>query len=256
MAICVGCGLRINPDTGLLEVHLAPGGGLGCDTTDPDQGLHVTGASTTGSNCIDVSSGVVSINRSEQSCNGINCLGDGLYAPCPDSIIGGDNFGATGGPWPLAGGLNTGGGIPTTFNGQSLCDSGCGGPGNQSIHICNTTCCTVAGYATVLASVGDINNASVGFEASVFLSCSINGGAYFGASPDTRIRIGNDGAAPAGNRNLRVGTLIEKNFLVLGVGECVDYQAQITIAVTAGTAAWETAPNFEFYFDLNQVGCC
>lgn len=248
--VCVGCGLEVDEASGLLQVDVD-----GTSITCGAAGLQANfPAALVGSNCIDVVGGAVSVNLSTDACNGIECRANGLYAPCPDSIIVGDNFDATGNIWPFE--INTGG--SATFNADSLCSapSTCGGPGNQSIHVCNTTCCGVAGFATIIASVGNIDNASVGFAATVFLSTQVDGTGWTVATPFTEIRMGNDGAAPAGNRNLRIGTLIEKNFLSLAAGACTDYQSRVTIVVTSGTATWATQPNFEFYFDLNQVGCC
>ena len=238
VSICVGCGLKVS-GTGLLEVQLRPGGGLDCDNSgDANDGLFVTAASTTGSNCIDVVGGVVSVNLSEDACNGLQCRANGLYAPCPDSETGINSQGsANQGDIPLN--VNTGG--AATFDLVTI----------AAVSICNPTCCTASGRISVMSG-GIFIDADPGYLGSTNLQISIDGGG-FASSPVAEIWCDNNTASI---QRFDLNNLEDDFWSNLGSGACTTVAARIRTVVSAGTGTINGILVFETQWDLNQTGCC
>lgn len=243
ISVCVGCGLTVS-GTGLLEVLLRPGGGISCDNSGADAGLFVTTA-TTGSNCIDVASGVVSINLSEDACNGLQCRGNGLYAPCPDSIV--DRAGS---------GSTTA--TPVGVNGTATPPNNYIFESTDTITICNTTCCTVSGRLTVSAGGIYALPAGPGLIIEGFLETSTNAGPYIGASPlGSRLVHNNHGT---NDLFADFNNLHDNVVTTLAPTECVTVRSRVRYTVTSGALTSGTlggaSQQFEYQWDLNQTGCC
>lgn len=267
MAVCVGCGLAVDAN-GVLNVDLDgdPGSGIHCDNSaglslqiqhTDGSCVTLTGNGTTGSplhseirlggapNGLLCGGDGLRVDRSEDGCNGLEIRANGLYAPCPDSVVEIMNVTPAFAPF----GINSGG--AGNFNIPSGCSSSCSG---GYWHICNPLCCQVAGFISCRVYVGAVTGASVGFDAEAHLEISINGGPFGGASPPTYIRMQNLNVNNQSYWDL--ANMEERNYLVLDPGACVDMQVQATINVFAGTATWATGPNFEYYVHLTQTGCC
>ncbi|SRR6266498_1620436 len=273
ISICVGCGLTVD-GSGVLNVLPRPGGGISCQNTGAaDDGIYVNFPSTavnhTDGSCVtltgDGSGGSplhpeirlggspngllcggdgLRVDRSEDACNGIQIRANGLYAPCPNSIVNSMNVSPAFTPF----GINSAG--AGTFAVLSGCNSSCNG---GYWHICNTLCCAVAGFISCRVYAGVVSGASLGFDAAVHIEISINGAGFTGASPPTYTRMSN----LAGNQTYwDLANMEERNLLVLNPNECVDIQLQAVVNVFAGTATWSGGPNFEYYVHLTQTGCC
>lgn len=245
MAICIGCGLKVNSSTGLLEVELRPGGGIACDPDGSDAGLYLSGASTTGSNCIDVASGVVSINPSEDACNGIQCRANGLYAPKPDSLTGINNSGSTQAAPVGVNGTEAPGGNVYTFN------------ATNTLSITNTLCCNVFGLVRITAGGLKMGTAGPGLLIEGFLEISTDGGAYIGANPGGSKVIHNNSTTAQlwGDFNNIVDNLWRAP---LAPSAITTYHARMRYVVTSGSATSGTligAQAFEYDYIFTQTGC-
>lgn len=280
-SICVGCGLDVN-GSGVLVVDLDGAGtqsGLNCSdgaglstAINHTDGTCVTmtGLGTLGSplhselNLADANSALICdgtglrVDVSEDACNGASIRGNGLYAPCPDSLVCSVNTGNQGG-LPVA--LNTGGGVPSFFNLLSNCTAppSCAtcvaACGTNAIQICqngvNDICCQTSGFWEIEA-YGGVISTNPGFEATVFLRECLDG-VFADSQPLTNKKFFN---STGGVQIWELGSFLAKNFIVYNRGDCHTFSAAITIAVTAGTGSWIVGPNFEFYFHFTQTGCC
>jgi hypothetical protein len=201
-----------------------------------------------------VDGGLLIAEISDDGCNGLTCRADGLYVPCPDSIIGSAGVGAVG--WTESFLIES----PNTYEFISECtdtdttDCVVGGGGFQ-FQLCNILCCTARGTWDVQVYGGLITGASADFNAIASLSVSIDNGAYVLASPITAFRM--YGAAGATHD---ISNMEDVNFLELAsvgsAGDCVTFSGKVTVQVLAGSATWSTEPTFEFHWQLHQVGCC
>lgn len=276
MAICVGCGLTVN-GFGVLEVDLAdPGSGLACDNT---AGLSInafvqngncvtlTGNGTSASRLtpgltIDPNGALVcggpglAIERSPDDCNGVFLNANGLFTHCPDSLVGSANMGFEGGapPFGIVGPLNF-------YNLQMNCGTQVAFPCDATangiqIRFTNPTCCTVEGFWEFIVYGGVINGASNDFDATAFLTTSINGSAY-GETPQTNVKYyGADRPGFADIDTFELGGFHAKNYHILGPGASFTVKAQMTVFVAVGSATWAVGPNFEVYAHFTQTGCC
>lgn len=273
MAICVGCGLDVN-GSGVLEVDLDgdPGSGIHCDNTNGlslqiqhanTDSLILSGNGTTASPL----SGTISVDeqnsssinwtggregtaalpiqaqvtRSPDACNGIDLRGNGVYAPCPDSETGIDGHNS-----PQNGAAFTATGISnpfSTFGWQSVI-----------VHICNPTCCTVAGRISYEAG-GLEGDLQTGDAANSHLEVQTNGGAFASAQPSSTKWVHNTGSSPM---RVDFNNMIETNWMILGPGECIDVRAQLILEILLGSQIQNLTNTvfFEIQWDLNQVGCC
>lgn len=265
MAVCVGCGLTVN-GSGVLIVDRNPDSSLsGIDCTDAaGLSLHAntvnsTSISITGIGT-DTSKLSAAIIRSPDNCNGVDLRGNGLYVPCPKSIVGAVNTGFTGFTAPFSP-MVAGG----TYDAQSVCP---GSPAptattydcvGSQIHICNPLCCSAQGLWDVTCYGGLILGAP-GFDATAFLMTSIDGGAFGAASPTTKIKMTNQGPA---SQFFELGNFQENNFIAFdavdGAVPCHRFSAQFRIEVAGGSTGngtWVTGPQFEFRWHFHQTGCC
>lgn len=262
IAVCVGCGLDVNED-GILVVERADASlncnddtGLSVNLGDAPNGL-VLGASG------------ISVDIDEVSaCNGVELRANGIFAACPDNIIGSDNVGGYGGGIVgLVDGLNADGGGDDNFSLLSKCDgtptSTCPVGTDGRIRIQNTLCCPVEGLWAVRVYGGEVAG-NPGFDAVAYLEVSIDAGAWTGAQPWTLVRMRNQGP---GVQYYNLSGMSEQNYVgVIPAGGYFEIQAAIIIHVSVGTAdptpgpvtagTWITEPMFEFYWQLNQTECC
>lgn len=227
MAVCVGCGLDINGGSGLLEVQLDPAGGITCGPA----GLAASAVP------------VASIPVSPDACNGITKRGNGLYSPCPKSIVG--SIIQTS---PQGSGLPQTMIAPGTFN--YLNDNT-----TNSIHICNTTCCEVQGFVEV--TVGDTYlDEAEGFFGSSRIQVNIDASGLVDTEPSTERVYQNNGTGTLREDANNMGTALQLN---IAVGACHDYQWRLQFTATAGTATLKTltaGPKFQTRWMLSQTGCC
>lgn len=277
MAVCIGCGLEIDPITGLLEVQLRPGGGLDCDNTgDANDGLFVvfpppTGIIADDTTCSGLNGGVTIsgdgtagshlsavVPISTDNCNGIRCTASGLYAPCPDTVTSATLRGYTGAIFPVA--LNIGGGPAATFG---VVNDG------AVITATNNLCCNIEGFWDVQAFGGRVE-ANPGFNGYAYLLVSIDGGGFNEAVPVTRISMDNRASAP-GDPNGGVVEYYLSNFEDKNLIDAASFiptqahtfAAAIEIHVLAGTGTWfdgraiagDEPPRFEFHWQFVQ-NCC
>lgn len=254
MAVCIGCGLQVNDESGLLEVHLAEGGGLTCDDED---GLSITpgfiAVSTANTNCVGLTGNgtagsplTPAINLSEQECNSLQCLADGLYAPCHDGVAGAYNE-------------NTGAIDDATIIGEDN-DYNYPDP-SAGIAISNPTCCEVSGIITV-----KMGNISIEMPAENwgygFLSRSIDGGAFAASNPVTD-RVVHNHVAGSGVLRADINGLTEINLLTIPAGGTVTYRAQFTwqqVGLYGGGAGSNAHIFGDILFEYNWVlvhtACC
>lgn len=218
MAVCVGCGLQINPTSGLLEVLVRPGGGIGCDNAGSDAGLYLTGATTTGSNCIDVAGGVVSINRSEDACNAIECRANGLFVPCPEGHAGIQNAAS-----PQIGD------IPLTMTGT--------GPSSYNFESEVTTitnpsnCCSLGGVISFMTNFQGTVPVNGYFTVQMFIQP--DGGAYIGANPSAYEIVHN-----VGNATMQWGiNLWDTGWYPFDPGQTRTFRSKATFTNIAGTTS-------------------
>lgn len=269
MAICVGCGLTVN-GFGVLEVDLAdPGSGLLC-TNATGLSLNIqkaagscvdlVGLGTSGSplqaninlgdapNFLTCDGDGLSVNVSGAACNGIRADGNSLYAPCPDSYVCAMNNSPPFAPF----GINSAG--AGNFNIEAGCtDLACSNCVGNRWQVCNPSpCCIMEGFISVLMYGGQVNAASVGFHAEAHIEVQLNGGGFVGSAPPTFFRMINQGP---GSETYDIANMEERNYLILGPNECIDFQARATINVFAGTATWLVGPNFEYYIHMTQTNC-
>lgn len=256
MAICVGCGLDINPVSGLLEVQLRPGGGLDCQNLDlPNDGLFVsfpsssivTDDSTTIDFTGDGSPGshlTAVVKKSADNCNAlINGSDGGLYVACQDSIVGSSLQTS---PQDVgAGQLMT---APGTFSYDNSNST-------SSIHICNVTCCTVSGQIEV--TVGDTYlEADVNFLGNAHLQIKVDGGAFTDVVPDSQKIFHNVGNA---TQRMDLDNISTAFPFLIAAGVCVDFQWRLQVVATVGTANLHTlsaGPKFQSRWHLSHVDCC
>lgn len=225
MAVCVGCGLIVDGGTGLLQVHRDPAGHIACSDAN---GLSVDMASLI----------------SPDSCNGIAVRSNKLYAPCPKSIVGTTGVEQS----PQFSGLpqNVTNGGAYSYNSPT------------TIHICNTTCCTVEGLIFVQAS-GIYVQAKPGFVGGGQLQVKINGGVFGSLSPSTRDTFSNPDAT---NDSFHDFNFNANLYVSLSAGGCVDYQWNVKFDVqTTGSGGGsnlktdELGPHFVTRWQLGQTNC-
>lgn len=224
MAVCVGCGLIVDGATGLLQAHLKTGGHLACSDAD---GISV-----------DVASLV-----SADACNGIRVTADKLYSPCPKAIVG--TSAVQNSPQSVSLPISvTNGGNYNFANDNSA----------TSIHICNTTCCTVEGL--VFVDVGGIYiEAHPGFIGNSHLQVKVNSGAFGDIQPSSRDTFTNTDAAGNEFHDFHMAANL---FVSLAAGQCVDYQWNLVVDVqTSGSSVLKTDGTLQFVtrWSLSQTGC-
>lgn len=232
MAVCVGCGLEVDPDSGVLEVLTDPAGGISCD---PTTGLKLTSIPTA------LLPSVLD-PISDDACNGIVRRVDGLYAPCPDANVSAVNIGAIeNGDLPFE--VNTGGGVPSYFHLST--------PGPDTA-IANDLCCNASGIITIRG--GSIFlDAADNFYCTAQLQIKYNGGAWANADPSTMQVFENKTGS---NVHTGFSNFMEVNKIDVNAGSSVTYAARIEIAVYASTAILSGPVGFEFNWVIPQVGCC
>ncbi len=275
-AKCIGCGLEIDPVTGLLEVQTRPNGGIGCDNgSDPTlAGLYVVAGSTTMSTTDSAtvaftgngSSGShlsAVVKKSTAACNGIRLDADpggGVWAPAGCTVAFGDLRGYDGATFPIT--LNTGG--AALFGIES--DGGA-----VSVH--NPFDCEIKGLWDVQAYGGRVA-ANPGFDGYAYLVTSFDGGVtYFTAAPATFFRMDNrtsaGGDPNGGVVEYNINNLWERNYDAYAGLATHTYRAGVKIQVTAGTGTWYDTlvhspggsatlepPRFEFHWHFTPTGVC
>jgi hypothetical protein len=263
MAICVGCGLAIDGDTGLLVVdtgtcivcdsngvslQVAPNSGVVCTGSGISSDIHILDSTSIdlsgdGKNATPLSAAVI---KSPTSCNGLQLLGNGVWTPCVNDVSGDSlnqispqspDFGV---PIPL-----TDGGTYDFLNSDNP----------ASINICNTSCCAVRGILTV--QVGDIYvEALPGFIGNGLLQVSIDGGGFITLFPSTRDTFTNPGSSNAFHdfrffANLSLGPTAP--------GVCHTYQWRVRFSVQTAAGSnlrSDTAgPQFFTRWIAVQTGC-
>ena len=261
MAICVGCGLDVNED-GVLIVDLAstsclsctdgnglavvtaPGGGLTCTGS----GLAISGAGAVGivaddSATIDFSGDGSSgshlsaaVKRSTEACNGIRLDASGVFAYCPRSVVVSANVGFTGGAIPF--GMT---GVNNTYNLGTI----------SGTTVTNNTDRALSGFWGFYAYGGVITGASADFDATAFLTQSLDGGPL-ASTPLSNTKYYGD----ADKTVFELGGFASKDFDVILPGVTRTFNAQFTIFVATGTATWAVGPNFELYAHFTPTECC
>lgn len=278
-SVCIGCGLEVDPITGLLEVQLRPGGGLDCDNTgDANDGLFVVFPAPPESsvlvtnlpdNCVDLSGNGTAISPlhaaldiSEGNCNSLECRGDGLYAPCPNSLVCPRIVGFTGGSFPInldnpASTYN----IFSNCTGGAGCSSCVGNACGNEIQVCLPAadfCCQMRGYWGFRAYGGNVRMAP-GFEATMIVTQCLDGTGYVNTTPLHNIKLYND----VSNTNSviwEVSGINTQEYIEYNPGDCHTFGLQLTIDVETATAPatssqWVASPEFEFYLHLTPTGC-
>jgi len=235
VAVCLGCGLDVDPDTGVLELQLKSGGGLVCD----GDGLSVAFPSVDALDPI-----------SPDACNGIARRGNGLYAPCPDASTGTANC-------TLAN-LDYDPAPPTPPDTQNeyefvstsaVTDQGTVG---GVVTMTNPTCCQITGRIGVRAG-GLYGLAQDGFYGAAELRVNQGGGGLTGAGPDTHIVFENQCGSPV---HTSFNNMVDENWIVIDPGDTFTYAASILFLVYAGNIHLSGTINFEFNWVLVQTGCC
>lgn len=259
MAVCVGCGLKV--DTGLLVVDRNP------DTTDsglectPGSGLSLnvihTSPSTIGLAGVGTASNPLNaaVLKSPDACNGLDVTrGNGLWAACPDAVIGGQEVAGTfGTATPF--GINTGGAATFDLDSQctatatTTCFVGLGG--HPLFRLCNPICTTTEGAWRVLCGGAVIDSTSADFHAYAFMSITFDGAAYF-SSVMTKQTIYSNGAS----RTFDIGNMEIVVPLSQVPLSCDTIGGRLTIIVLAGTASWDIAPTFGFHWGQYPTGYC
>lgn len=252
-AICVGCGLAVDPITGFLSVEQRPNGGILCDNSgDADDGIYLdartlsTSTVTVGGTGTLASPLTAAVKISAADCNALVVDGTGLYVACQDGVA-------------ATSAVQTspqGSGLP-----QAVVNGGTYNYGNDnafnSIHICNPTCCTISGV--VFVAVGNVYlEGPAGFIGGAHLQANINNTGYADINPSTRQTL----SADSGNaQNMYLD--INQNaslFVSLAPAECVDYQfnLQFNINTAAGghIRTDSTGPQFVTRWVLTHTGCC
>lgn len=251
ISICVGCGLDVS-DTGVLEVQKRPNGGLGCTNTGAGtDGLFLT--AFTGDTATGHMHGtgtladplLTDVRKSTQPCNGIRLDGDGVYASCPKSIIGHYLQTSPQGidvAHPMA--IDTLGLARRDFLNDNAFNS---------IHVCNTTCCTVEGFISV--RTGDLwVNAVTGLRIDVNLLININNTGFVAVSPSTELLIDN----PGPNQFHSLNGIAYSQWLIEDPGVCFDFQWLYRVHIQNGTGTLYTnsnGPSFFTSIQLNQTNC-
>lgn len=268
MSICVGCGLKVDSGTGLLEVERRPNGGIDCtntgaatdglfldiweaDTATIDMVGNGTQADPIRANVI--TAGLTPLLISGDACNGITNHGGQLYSPCPRSLAASNNMSGIGGgviPFGITGPNNTYGRLSNCAVAVPAGTCAAGG-GTSQIVFTNPTCSTIEGFWEWICYGGVITGASSDFDATGILTTSINNGAY-GENPQTNMKYYGD----ADKTVFELGGYHAKNYNILGPGASFQVSAQFVIFVATGSATWAVEPNFEVYAHFTQTGAC
>jgi hypothetical protein len=219
MAVCVGCGLTVNPSSGVLETKLKSGGGLVCD----GDGLSVAFPES-----LDA--------ISPDGCNGIERRGNGLYSPCPDAIVGVHQW------------------IGTEVSPLEVSSAGDGtfDWSSSTATITNDLCCTVSGRLSARAG-GVVLAMDNGFRGYADIQVDINGTGWGTAVPSTRIYCENSQGTPI---NIGLNNFLDENYIVINAAAVVTYACRIHLIVTAGTADASGIPAVEINWVMPQTGCC
>ena len=263
MAVCVGCGLRVDAN-GVLNVRIDPNSCLYCDNTN-GIGLTVAGgggitctgsgiainASTGDTSSIDMfGNGTVgspiqgNVRISGTNCNSISILGDGLFVPCADSSIG--LFSSSTGPF-----VQAVVGVNNTYD----------FPATTTATITNISCFTQVGFVEVKMGGIEVIQAPGGSFGQGSLMVNIDGGGFISAQPSTSHFVHNplptliDGVAAA-NMLGDCNNLEEQNLLVLGPGASATYQAQFRWFQNAGSGTVQGNASFETYWHMSNVSAC
>lgn len=183
------------------------------------------------------SGGLLVVEVSPDACNGLECRGNGLYVPCPDSVTG-----IISNTSPQAGLLPFDGlGPSNTYDFDS-----------PTISITNDLCCTVSGRLSV-----QVGGLLAGLEPTSKTTSSIlvnPNGAGFGASaPDTSKINHNNGT---GVLDVDFNNTQDVNWVIITAGATLTYQARFRLLVQTATAHFSGTVAFAFQWDLNQDGCC
>jgi hypothetical protein len=189
--------------------------------------------------------GALAAEISTDLCQGLECRDDGLYAPCPQSIVGIDN--------------------KTSVNATDLDSTPSGLPVNgdatynflfDAVTITNTTCCTVRGLVTF--KTGDLElDADAGFfgAADLDLQTTPPGGGLGDVYPMAEIVADNNGT---GTRRFSFNGMWDQVYLELAAGASVTYQVNMSVHVVSGTGHLihiRGGPALETTWLLAQV-CC
>lgn len=239
--ICVGCGLAVDVDSGLLEVQLKPGGGISCDDTgDADDGLFLTVPTASAGDCITVSAGgAVSVEISPDACNGLRCRGNGLYIPCPNTIAG------TSGTLLQTGVVPPFNAVPPESNPYNF--------PSPEITIDNTLCCTVSGRISVIAG-GLFATLEPSTECYYYLEVDANGAGLIGVSPETRAYRHNVSTTVV--QTVDFNNIEDNNWLTIPASSSVTYAANFVLRVISGTAHVTGDVGFEFIWNLGLACAC
>lgn len=220
MSTCVGCGLQVNPVSGVLEVELDPAGGITCG----DDGLAVTSVPAAG------------VALSDDACQAIELRADGLYANCAMSICNTAQHNSAQNAL-----------LPITITGAT--DDVYDFEGDL-VTINNDTCREVAGIITVQVGGLYVDTGAGGFFGTASLEVNINGAGYASATPDTGKRV--HGASLFGDFN----NLHESNYLSIAAGGSATYRARLHLVAWNGDANLHGAVNIQLVWALSPVGAC
>jgi hypothetical protein len=205
---------------GVLGPKLDPAGGITCGAA----GLAISASSLD--------------PISPDACNGLARRGNGLYAPCPDAISGGQGTGS-----PQQGDL------PLVFAGASddsytfLSDV---------VSITNTTCCAVGGKISLRCG-GAYLDCADDFYGSAHLEVNINGAGLGQCTPDTTMVFENRQGV---NVHTAFNNMVDDNYLAIAAGATVTYQAAFVFFANTGSGTLSGTLGFEFVWVLPQIGCC
>jgi hypothetical protein len=216
MPLCVGDCFEVVD--GILQLQVDPAGGLECGVS----GLKANFPAAPGA--------------SPDACNGFEVRGNGLYAPCPDAVVGVHQW------------------VGSEVNPLEVSSAGDGifdWPSSLAT-IANGLCCDVGGR--ISSRAGGIRlQMNDGFRAVCDLQVNINGGGWATAVPATTIYCENSQGVDI---NIGLNNLLDENYLVVAAGASATYEARIHLDVSAGTADAFGIPAVEINWVMPQTGCC
>lgn len=198
---------------------------------------------------LDVVDGLLVAKASPDACNGLQVRANGLWSECVNNIAGAvDQLSPQSVLLPIAISNPSGNPLtPTTFG--FLNDNS-----STSIHVCNTTCCTVTGSFDV--TIGGLElDADPGFFGNMSIQLKFNSGAFAPVVPLSEWVANNVGGS---TQRISFNGMSAPFTRALAPGECVDVQWAQVLSCAAGTGnlgSIGAGPRFTTRWMFVQTGC-